>query len=86
MFIQILVDNKNSWIMDYVPILIKRIIKLGHKVVVIHESKKVKKGNILFLLSCEKIFKNLELNKHNIVVHESRLPEAKGFSPLTWPN
>ena len=84
MKVQILIDNKKSWIMDYVPILIKKIIKLGHRVVLIHESKKVKKGDILFLLSCEKIFKNLELNKHNIVIHESRLPEGKGFSPMTW--
>ena len=26
----------------------------------------------------------VELNKHNIVVHESDLPNGKGFSPLTW--
>ena len=84
MFIQILVDNKNSWIMEYIPNLLKKIIDLGHNVVLIHESKKVKKGDILFLLSCEQIFKNLELNKHNIVVHESDLPNGKGFSPLTW--
>ncbi len=84
MFIQILIDNKDSWIIKYSKILIRRITELGHKVELIHESQKVKKGDILFLLSCEKVFKRLNLNKHNIVVHESDLPKGRGFSPLTW--
>ena len=86
MFIQILIDNKDSWIIKYSKILIGRITELGHKVELIHESKKVKKGDILFLLSCEKVFKRLNLNKHNIVVHESDLPKGRGFSPLTCIN
>ena len=26
----------------------------------------------------------MELKKHNLVVHESALPEGKGWSPLSW--
>ena len=41
-------------------------------------------GDILCLISCEKLYKNLELNKSNIVIHESELPKGKGWSPLSW--
>tara|TARA_B110000046_G_C13012613_1_gene407345 strand:- start:633 stop:1277 length:645 start_codon:yes stop_codon:yes gene_type:complete len=84
MKVQILIDNKNSWIVDYMDTLIKKIVNLGHSTSLIYHSDFVEKGDVLFLLSCENIFKNLELNKHNIVIHESRLPEGKGFSPMTW--
>jgi len=35
-------------------------------------------------MGCIKIFKSLHLNKCNIVIHESNLPNGKGWSPLTW--
>ena len=47
MFIEILIDNKDSWIIKYSKILIGRITELGHKVELIHESK-VKKGIYYF--------------------------------------
>lgn len=85
MLIQILVDNKNSWIIPYVIKLKNDIIsKYNYEVILINEQDDVKKGNILFLLSCEKIFNKLDLNDYNLVVHESNLPEGKGCSPLTW--
>lgn len=84
MKIQILIDNKSSWILNYINSLIGKISSLGHVVSLIHFSKDVAKGDVLFLLSCNRIFNELHLNKHNIVIHESDLPEGKGFSPLTW--
>lgn len=84
MVIQILVDNPNSWIIPYAKTLKKELSKRQHKVCLFHKHKEVKKGDILCLLSCERIFKSLHLNTHNLVVHESALPEGKGWSPLTW--
>lgn len=85
MIIQILVDNKNSWIIPYVKKLKNDIIsKFNYEVILINKHDDVIKGNILFLLSCEKIFNKLNLNDYNLVVHESNLPEGKGWSPLTW--
>lgn len=85
MKIQILIDNKYSWIMPYAHKLQKEILdKFNYKAVILHNHEEVEKGDILCLLSCEKIFKNLDLNKYNIVVHESSLPKGKGWSPLTW--
>lgn len=84
MLIQILVDNIGSWIIPYAKELSDQLEDKGHEVYLIHSHDEVKEGDILCLLSCERIFKELHLNKHNLVVHESDLPEGKGWSPLTW--
>jgi len=82
--IQILVDNPKSWIVPYARHLTQKLKERGHEAVLIHLHREVGKGDILCLLSCERIFKNLDLNKYNLVVHESDLPQGKGWSPVTW--
>lgn len=84
MVVQILIDNPKSWIMPYARELLSAIKERGHTAVILHVPQEVKKGDILCLLSCEQIFKRLDLNSHNLVVHESALPQGKGWSPLTW--
>ena len=85
MLIQLLVDNPTSWIVPYAIKLKKMIIKqFNYSVTLIHNHKEVVKGDVLCLLSCEKIFKKLNYNDYNLVVHESDLPHGKGWSPLTW--
>jgi methionyl-tRNA formyltransferase len=84
MRIQILVDNPNSWILPYARELHHRIEDIGHECRLIHKHKDVIKGDILCLLGCERIFRDLAKNKHNLVVHESDLPQGKGWSPMTW--
>lgn len=84
MRVQILCDNPNSWIISFANILFEKINKLGHQTSLLHFHNEVVEGDILILLSCEKIFKKLQLNKYNLVVHESDLPKGKGWSPLTW--
>jgi methionyl-tRNA formyltransferase len=85
MLIQILVDNPNSWIIPYAKELAEKITtELGYEANFTTKHENISKGNVLCLLSCEKIFSNLELNQYNLVVHESDLPQGKGWSPLTW--
>ncbi len=85
MLVQVLVDNSNSWIVPYAKKLVSIINeKLDFQSKLLYKHSEVEKGDILCLLSCEKIFKNLELNSCNLVVHESDLPKGKGWSPLTW--
>ena len=82
--IQILVDNTNSWMWDHVQKLKKGIVNLNFDCKIINKHNDVEKGHILILLSCNRIFKKLNLNKYNLVVHESDLPKGRGWSPLTW--
>ena len=84
MIIQILVDNKSSWIIPYAKRLQQLLLSENHKVELLHNHDDIKKGDILILLSCEQILKNLNLNTHNLVIHESALPQGKGWSPLSW--
>lgn len=85
MLIQLLVDNPTSWIVPYAVKLKKLITKrFNFPVILIHNHEDVVKGDVLCLLSCEKIFKKLNYNDYNLVVHESELPYGKGWSPLTW--
>jgi methionyl-tRNA formyltransferase len=57
---------------------------MGHLSKLVHRHEEVENGDILCLLSCERLFKNLGLNTYNLVVHESDLPKGRGWSPLTW--
>lgn len=85
MKVQILVDNPNSWMVDYAKQLVDILRKENDiKVNLIYQHEEVIEGDVLCLLGCEKIFKKLYLNKYNLVVHESYLPKGKGWSPLTW--
>ena len=84
MKIQILCDNPASWIIPYAKNLKEELLSLKYDVCYLERHDEVEAGDVLILLSCEQIFKNLELNKHNLVVHESDLPNGKGWSPLTW--
>lgn len=84
--ITIVVDNPKSWMNDFIPSLARSLISLGHKVNFIQNLSEIKKGDLAFFLSCEKIVSSDVLSKHthNLVVHESDLPSGKGWSPLTW--
>lgn len=84
MKIQILIDNPSSWIIPYAEKLTFKLRERGHDVLIVHKHKDVKQGDILCLLSCDRVFKQLNLNKNNLVVHESDLPKGRGWSPLTW--
>jgi len=85
MKITILTDNPNSWIIPFIEEL-KIYLVRDHEVKHVFESEQVESGDILFILSCEKLVKSqiLKLNKNNIVVHPSDLPKQRGWSPLTW--
>lgn len=85
MKITILTDNPNSWIIPYADILKKDLSKI-HDVSHIFDKSQIVGGDIMFILSCEHILKHddLRLHKNNIVVHPSKVPLGKGWSPLAW--
>jgi methionyl-tRNA formyltransferase len=86
MNIQVLVDNKNSWIVPFAQELRAQLVELRHTCEVIHNHNDITEGHCLFLLGCEKILEESKkkLHKYNVVVHESKLPQGRGWSPTTW--
>ncbi|TGM95894.1 formyltransferase family protein [Leptospira yasudae] len=85
MLITILTDA-NSWINKRLSIFLDELKKRGHRTLLIHSIEDLEKGDVCFILSFSKILNSESLEKHrnNIVVHESDLPQGKGWSPLTW--
>jgi len=85
MKITILTDNPNSWILPYVEELKKQLSET-HTIHHVYKISDIIGGDIMLVLSCEKILKleYLKLHKSNVVVHPSKVPLGKGWSPLAW--
>jgi methionyl-tRNA formyltransferase len=85
MKITILTDNPNSWILPYVEELKKQLSEI-HTIHHVYKTSDIIGGDIMLVLSCEKILKleYLKLHKSNVVVHPSKVPLGKGWSPLAW--
>ena len=83
--ITVLVDN-DSWILPYAERLVKALRELQYQARLVRSAEAIKCGWINFLLGCTHIIGEdaLSRNQHNIVVHESNLPEGRGFAPMTW--
>tara|TARA_B110000259_G_scaffold156208_1_gene177628 strand:+ start:246 stop:911 length:666 start_codon:yes stop_codon:yes gene_type:complete len=84
MKITILTDNPNSWIIPYISEL-KNDLN-NHTIEHVFTPSEIVGGDIMLVLSCEKILKPevLKLHKSNVVVHPSKVPLGKGWSPLAW--
>ena len=85
LFISILSDE-SSWINEYIQELVYCWLVLGYSVCWVHELDQLSDGGICFYIACSKIVPKdvLRKFKNNLVIHESDLPEGKGWSPLTW--
>lgn len=83
--ITIVADTPSSWIMPYVNELTDQLVE-KYDVALVHDPKSIERGDLAFFLACQKIVppEILALNKHNLVVHESKLPKGRGWSPLSW--
>lgn len=81
-----IVSDYNSWLNTYIPGLVQDLERKNHIVSWIHNVELVTSGDMVFYLGCGQIVSSdiLKKNQHNLVVHESDLPQGKGWSPLTW--
>ncbi len=84
--IDVLIDNPSSWMWEYLQDLEASIEPFAKLIRVFRSASEVSDGDIMIILSCDKILKQNDLAKHksNIVIHESDLPKGKGWSPLSW--
>ena len=75
----ILLDSKNDWIKPY---LSSSELNLD----IIYDFEKTSNYDVCFLLGFTKIldYKTLYSNCFYLTIHESSLPEGKGFSPVQW--
>jgi UDP-2,4-diacetamido-2,4,6-trideoxy-beta-L-altropyranose hydrolase len=81
-----IVSDANTWLNPFLPGLKCDFEKSGHAVRWIHDPRQIESGDVAFFLSLSQIVPDalLKRNAHNLVVHESALPQGRGWSPLTW--
>lgn len=81
-----ILSDANSWINSTVDDLVTDLSEQGHEVAWHHELNDVQDGDFLFCLSFGQLVLATMRSKfqHTLVVHESDLPQGKGWSPLTW--
>jgi len=78
--------GQKTWMQPFIGEFILSCKISGNNVRLVHEPFEVTKGDFCFILSCSQIVPDevLRLNKHNLVVHASDLPNGKGWSPMSW--
>lgn len=81
-----LLSDRGSWLNSTLPGLIAALWQRGHAVRWIHNPAQLAPGDVCLLLSCGRLLsaEQLALHRHNLVVHESALPQGQGWSPMTW--
>ena len=81
-----LLSDRGSWLNCYLPELIQSLWQRGHVVRWVHAPAQLAQGDVCLLLSCGRLLsaEQLALHRHNLVVHESALPQGQGWSPMTW--
>ncbi len=80
-----LFDHTNNWIREYInPETFVNSKKYNFSFT--ENYKEIKNQTIVFILSYTKILKKdfLKSNDLNLVIHASKLPKGKGFSPVQW--
>lgn len=81
-----IVIDADSWFVPFAEILREKLIAWGYEVHIFSHFDREHSYELVFLLSYSKLIPETDLrrNCHNLVVHESALPQGKGWSPLTW--
>lgn len=83
--IQVLTDA-GSWIAPYVDELAQQWTSAGHVVQVANKVEHALPADFCFCLSFSRIIsaEARQQYKHTLVVHESNLPDGRGWAPMTW--
>jgi len=83
--VSVVIDN-DEWMLTYCKKLVDDINNQGDNAYLCRSYEAVKKNGVSFFLSCHGIASAeiLARNHRNLVIHASKLPEGRGWSPLTW--
>lgn len=81
-----ILTEKKGWYLPHASELKKKIECRDNRVSIGFNHNEMGYGDVLFVLSYEKVIPSNHLKKHNLnlVVHASDLPSGKGWSPVTW--
>lgn len=83
--ISVLVDN-DSWILPYAESLVREWTDAGYEAGLWRQAEDLPQRDVAFFLGCVQLVRPEILKRHqwNLAVHESALPEGRGFAPVAW--
>jgi len=79
--------SEKSWFLPYAHKFVEVLRKKGYQSELFYNHKDIGQTfQVVFILSYFNIIKEkyLREHRHNLVVHESALPQGKGWAPLFW--
>mgnify|MGYP006306051143 CR=1 FL=1 len=81
-----LFDKANKWLDDYIKKERFQDIYPNYTFAILYDSHDFENADIVFILGYTNILGKdfLSKSKINLVVHESNLPQGKGFAPVQW--
>jgi UDP-2,4-diacetamido-2,4,6-trideoxy-beta-L-altropyranose hydrolase len=79
-------SDSQSWLNSRAAQLILSMLSASHEVSWVHAAEDAPGGDLCFYLSYSRISNQSILAKytHNLVVHESALPQGRGWAPMSW--
>lgn len=79
-----IMTTQHSYLNSYTDIIKDALSEYDLSIVT--NKEEIPEGDVAFFLSCYELIKKpiLTRNRHNIVIHESDLPQGKGWSPASW--
>lgn len=79
-------SDAGSWINAYLPQLLLDWLAVGYDVTWVHSALDLPGGDLCFYLSYGRIVDaaTRAQYRYNLVVHESALPNGRGWTPMTW--
>jgi RimJ/RimL family protein N-acetyltransferase len=82
----VVLSDVDSWLSTYIFEVLMDWEAQGHNVRWLHDPKDATAADFCFCLSLGKLVPPSVRDRfqHTLVVHESHLPQGKGWSPLTW--
>ncbi|MGE5340714.1 MAG: formyltransferase family protein [Candidatus Omnitrophota bacterium] len=83
--VSLLVDDKNTWIFPWAKMLLD-LLSPHHEVSLHQDFRQIAPGDVCFFLGyLTRVPPDiLKRNRHNLVIHESDLPQGRGWSPVAW--
>jgi methionyl-tRNA formyltransferase len=86
MKIEVLCSDPSHPVVSYLDDWRKNQISEKHEVGIVHDRKNLSGGDILFLVSCAQLVRDIERRKYRatLVLHASDLPQGRGWSPHIW--
>ena len=81
-----ILSSPKSWINNRIPELLIKWLREGYCVRWIFDASQLISGDVCFVLGFDKILNNQHLSSHKntLVIHESALPNGRGWSPMSW--